>query len=133
MKSMVTIFERQTYTSNADGSIRVVVSTDNLRAVLGAAKSIRLQWIGFRMTTNCEVKLKAWESSYAGMRPSELAQGNGNPYFTGTAITTLRPAPENVPAGFGGNVEVSMEVRNNTAGTLVEADGMVVATLIMEE
>jgi hypothetical protein len=135
MKSMVVTFERQTYTSKPDGTACVVVSADNLRTVLGAAKSIRLQWIGFRMSADCEVKLKAWESSYSGLRPSELAQGAGTPYFTSNALTVLRPAPENVTSGFGGNVEVTMEVRNSGSpgNTLVEADGMVAATLIMEE
>lgn len=132
MKTMIVIFERQTYTSKADGTAKVVVSADRLRTVLGQAKLIRLQWIGFRMAPNSEVKLKVWESSYAGLRPSELEQ-TGAPYFTSAAYTTLRPAAENATGPFGANVDVTMEVRNNAAGTLVEVEGAVAATLVMEE
>ncbi len=85
------------------------------------------------MTPNAEVVLKVWESSYAGMRPSELKAGNGNPFWTSAAITSLRPAPENVTGPFGAFVEITMEVRTTTGGTMAEVDGMVVVTLILED
>jgi hypothetical protein len=132
MKSMVVVFDRQLYTSNSDGTAKSVACPDRLRSVLGQAKSIRLQWVGFRMTANCEVKFKMWESGYNGMRPSELA-ATGSPFFTSAAITALRPASENITGPFGGNVEFTMEVRNNAAGSLVEADGLMACTLILEE
>ncbi len=132
MKTMVVIFEAQTYTSKADGSAKVVVCSDRLRAVLGQAKVIRLEWVGFRMSPNSEVKLKVWESSYAGMRPSELEQA-GAPFFTSQALTVLRPAPENVTGPFGGYIDVTMEVRNSVGATLVDVEGVVCATLVMEE
>ncbi len=132
MKTMVVVFEAQTYTSKADGTAKVVVSSDRLRTVLGQAKIIRLEWVGFRMSPNAEVKLKVWESSYAGMRPSELEQA-GAPFFTSSALTAPRPASENVVGPFGGFVDVTMEVRNNAGAVPVEVEGVVCATLVMEE
>lgn len=132
MKTMEIVFDRLNYTSNADGSVRVHVSPDRLREVLGQGTVLRVQFIGFRMTPDTEVKLKFWESSFSGMRPSELQAGNGNPFWTSDAYTTLRPAPQTVSGPFGGNAEFTMEVRKTTGSTVAEVDGMVVVTLILE-
>jgi len=132
LKIMEIVFERQVYTSKGDGTIQTVVSRDKLRSLLGQSLSMRVQFIGFRMTPNAEVVLKAWESSYSGMRPSELKSGNGGPFWTGTAIATLRPAPENITGPYGGDVEITMDIRTTTGGTMAEVDGMVVITLFVE-
>lgn len=44
-----------------------------------------------------------------------------------------RPATENVTGPFGAFVEITMEVRTTTGGTMAEVDGMVVVTLILED
>ena len=53
--------------------------------------------------------------------------------WTGTEATTLRPAPETITGPFGGNVEFTLEIRNTSAASQVEFDGIIVLTLIMEE
>lgn len=132
MKSIVIVFERSTWQSNSDGTLRTFVSRDSIREVLGQAKSMRVQIIGYRNLANTGVKLKMYENSYLDMRPTETNQ-SGAPFWTGTEATTLRPAPENISGPFGANVEFVMEVRNTAAGTQVEFDGIVVVTLIIEE
>lgn len=132
MKTMEVVFERQSYTSNADGSVKIHVSPDKLRTIIGQATAVRVQFVAFRMTPDTEVKLKFWESCYEGMRPSELQAGNGTPYWTSAAWTTLRPAPQTIDGPFGGDVEFTMEVRKTTGSTQAEVDGMIVVTLILE-
>lgn len=132
MKVMEVVFERQVYTSKSDGTIQTAVSRDKLRSLLGQARSMRVQFIGFRMSANAEVVLKVWESSYPGLRPSGLKSGNGTAFWTGTAITGIRPAPQDVSGPFGGDVELTMDIRTTTGGTMAEVDGMVVVTLFLE-
>ena len=83
MKTMVILFERNTYQSNSDGSARTWVSRDDLRQKLGQAKSIRVQIIGYRNIANTGVKLKMYENSYYDLRPSET-NASGAPFWTGT-------------------------------------------------
>ena len=133
MKTMEIVFERQVYTSNDDGTVRVIVAPDKLRQILGQALSMRAQFIGFRMTPDTEVKFKMWESCYSGLRPSELRAGSGNPFWTSAAYLTLRPAPENIAGPFGGDVEFTMEVRKTVGSTIAEVDGMFVVTLFLAD
>lgn len=132
MKSLVVLFERNTYQSNTDGTARTWISRDELRKVLGQAKSMRVQIIGYRNAANTGVRLKMYENSYLDLRPSET-NASGSPFWTGTEATTLRPAPENISGPFGANVEFTLEVRNTSAASQVEFDGIVVVTLILEE
>ena len=132
MKEMIVLFERNTYLSASNGAAQSWISRDELRKVIGQAKSIRVQIIGYRNMANAGVKLYMYENSTPDMRPTETNQ-SGAPFWTGTEATTLRPAPENISGPFGANVEFKMEVRNTAAATQVEFDGMVVLTLIMEE
>ena len=132
MKQSVILFERNTYQSNSDGSARIWISRDELRAQLGSAKSMRVQIIGYRNDANTGVKLKMVENSYPAMRPTETA-ASGSPFWTGTEATTLRPAPENISGPFGVNVEFTLEIRNTSGGTQVSFEGIIVLTLIIEE
>ena len=132
MKQMTILFERNTWQSNSDGSARSFTSRDELRKVLGQAKSFRVQVIGYRNDANTGVKLYMYENSYAELRPIETNQ-SGAPFWAGSEATTLRPAPENISGPFGANVEFKMEIRNTSAASQVSLDGMVVLTLIMEE
>jgi len=132
MKVMEVVFERQVYTSKGDGTVLTVVSQEKLRSLLGQSLSMRAQFIGFRMTANAEVKLMAWESSYPSMRPTDLKPDNGSPFWTGAAITGLRPTPETIPAPYGGDVEFTMDVKTTSGGTMAEVDGMVVVTMFLE-
>ena len=132
MKKDIVLFERGTYQNESTNAKRTYASADSLRKVLGQAKTIRVQPVGFRMSTGTELKLYMYETPYDGIRPNDLIPG-GAAFFTSVTISTLRPAVISITGPFSGNVTIVLEVKHTTDSAQVEWDGIVAATLIMEE
>ncbi|MDP2317114.1 MAG: hypothetical protein Q8P41_29750 [Pseudomonadota bacterium] len=132
MKANLVVIPSATYQSETSGAKRAFQSQDALKARLGAAKSIRAQIIGTRISTNTEIRLLVFETPYDEMRPGDVVPG-GSPYFTSAAVTALRSAPIQINGPFSGNVTIALEVKHATDGGAVEFEGLVAATLILEE
>lgn len=132
MKKSVLVFPRDTYQSQADGNIRTYVCRDEVRRAMGQAKHIRFQLIGYRKSANARVTVKLWETPDPNLRPSEVVPG-GTALFTGTAITALRSAPQQINGPFCDNVEMTLDIDEATPASQQEFDLEVWATLIIEE
>lgn len=132
MKKSIELFSRMTYQNEPTNQKRVVVSADSLAKSLGAAKAIRVQLIGYRITAGCELTLSMHETAHPGFRPNEVVPG-GTPFHTSNVITTLRPAPYTINGPFCDNVCFTLQIKHTTDAAQVEFDGQVYVTLILEE
>lgn len=106
--------------------------SDDIRTALGSAKSIRIQAFGFRRTPTSSVTIKMWETCVPDVRPNDVIPG-GSAFFTSTAVTSLRPSPEQISGPFSSNVNFTLHIVASTGTNLEEWDGAVYATLILEE
>ena len=132
MKKSIELFSRMTYQNEPTNQKRVVISADSLAKSLGAAKAIRVQLIGYRITPGCELTLSMHETAHPSFRPNEVVAG-GTPFHTSGVITTLRPAPYNIGGPFCDNVCFTLQIKHTTDAAQVEFDGQVYVTLILEE
>lgn len=134
MKKSVIALKRATYTNNgSDNKKALYQSPDELSHVLGQAKALRYQLVGFRIDANCELRLHLYETPYEGLRAADLIAG-GTPFYSpGAATTTLRPVPQTIPGPFSEFVTLVLEVKHATDAAMVQWDGLVAVTMIIEE
>jgi hypothetical protein len=132
MKANLVVLPLATYSSESNGSPRVYQSQDAQKARLGAAKAIRAQIIGSRITTNTELRLLMYETPSDDMRPIDVVPG-GSPFFTSSVVNTARSVPIQINGPFSGNVTLALEVKHSSQAAAVEFQGLVAVTLILEE
>lgn len=134
MKRGVTIFQRSTFTSFSNGTVKKYVCSPEIWKMLGQAINIRYQFIGFRKSANVQIQLKIFESPCDEIPAHEVMPGTPpTPFFTGTMCNILRPAPEMINGPFSHNVVAILEVSDSTTTAMEEWDGYVAATAILEE
>ena len=132
MKTNLIVLSQSTYSSGPNGAPRSYQSSDALKTRLGAAKSIRAQLIGSRISVGTELRLIVYETPYEEIRPVDAVPG-GTPFFTSAAITSARSVPVQIDGPFSGNVTLALEVKHSGGTTTVEFEGLLAVTLILED
>jgi hypothetical protein len=132
MKRSTVIFPLRAYLSLTSGSAAIYRMPQELRSVIGQAKALRYQIVGFERSTNAQLELQMFESAYEDMPADEVIPG-ATPFHTSGAVTSLRTSPTTVPGPFCTNVEMVLKVSDSTSTAQESWQGLIVATLILEE
>jgi hypothetical protein len=132
MKRSTVIFPLRAYLSMTDGTTAIYRMPAELRGVVGQAKALRYQFVGFERSTNAQLELQMFESAYEDMPADEVIPG-ATPFHTSGSVNALRTSPTIVPGPFCTNVEMVLKVSASTGSVQESWQGLIAATLILEE
>ncbi len=132
MKRATILFPLGLYQSNNDGTAVAYKMPQELRTLVGQAKALRYQFIGFNRTTNARVVMTMFESPWEGTAADEVLPGAA-PFHTSGNLDNLRAGPVQVAGPFGTNVEMVLKCSASAGGGPESWYGLVAATLILEE
>jgi len=111
-KMLQLVYPRSTYYTADGSSVVKYAHGPDLFEVLGAAELIRVHFLGHRQSSGARARLRFYESSVPGQRPSVV----GSQIGVGVSIVSLRPDQFDIMGPFAGLVEMVLEI-DDTAGS----------------
>ena len=129
VKQSIVLFSG-TFNSGASGAVRVYVSADEARRLVGQATSMRVSVQTTSRTTNCQLVLKLYDTA-GPLRPTGLDVGYAAT-FTSSPVTSNFPAPIQVPGPFCDNVDIILEVSASSGSAVETFQGTVMGTLFFD-
>jgi hypothetical protein len=108
MKQDITIFQRQTFVSNVDGSAKTYRHDQRLCKALGSSKGLLLYFVGDRQSSaDAFAQVKVYQGADPDNRPSDV--GDLLEQFVYT-FESLRPEPVPITGPYLGKLDITVEI-----------------------
>ena len=113
MKQDITIFQRQTFVSNADGSAKTYRHDQRLCKALGSSKELLLYFVGDRQSSaSAYAQVKVYQGADPDNRPSDVGDILEQFIYT---FDSLRPEPVPISGPYLGKLDITVEIFENAA------------------